>query len=236
MGSAPGIERRERGRELRALVEVLVLAAAWNLVGNLLLPSGWYVPANLAVAGVVVLIARKAGVSAAELGLARRDLASGVRVGLVATAAVATVLLVAVALPAADSFLDDEVVATDSTAMRWFRPLVRIPLGTVVFEELLFRSVLFGLLVRLRGDTAALVGTAGLFGLWHVVPTWETAEGGTASLAGALAGTVVLTTVAGVLFGLLRRWSRSVVAPMLAHWSVNALAYLAALVSMDLIG
>ena len=232
MRPAPGTELRERD-DPRPLVAVLVVAATWNVVGNLWLPSGWYVPANLAVAAVVILIGRGAGLTAAELGLARRDLASGVKVGLLAAAVVAIGLLVAVVLPSLDSVLEDDVVATDSAAMRWLRPLVRIPLGTVVFEELLFRSVLFGLILRRWGDVAAVVGTAALFGLWHVVPAWETAEG---SVAAAVAGTVAVTTVAGVLFGLLRRWSRSVVAPMLAHWATNSLAYLAALVSMGLIG
>jgi membrane protease YdiL (CAAX protease family) len=235
---APGTEPIERvvRHVLRALVAVLALAAAWNGLGNLLLPSAWYVPANLAAAAAVLAIGRRSGLSVDELGLARRDLAAGVKVGLVAAAVVAVVLAIALLAPAVESFLDDAVVATDSTAMRWFRPLVRIPLGTVVFEELLFRSVLFGLLMRLRGPAAAVIGTAVLFGLWHIAPAWETAQGDGASVSAAVVGTVVVTTAAGVVFGLLRLRSNSVVAPMLAHWATNSLAYVAALISMDLIG
>ena len=229
-GTQPG----ERD-ELRALAEVLAVAAAWNVFGNLYLPSAWYVPANLAAAGALLLIARSAGLSATELGLARRNLASGVKTGLLAAAVVAAVLALAVVLPAVQSFLADDEVASDSSTMRWVRPLLRIPLGTVVFEEVLFRSVLFGLLVRCRGEASVVVTTAVLFGLWHVVPAWETAEGSAASVAAAVVGTVAITTVAGVLFALLRRWSGSVVAPMLAHWATNSLAYLAAVLVLDVI-
>ena len=236
VGSDPEIERRERGADLRALAALLLLAAAWNVVGNLVLPSAWYVPANLAAAGVVLLVGRGAGLSADELGLRRAAAPRGMTFGLVAVAVVGLALAIALVVPALDDAFDDAVVATDSTSMRWFRPLIRIPLGTVVFEELLFRSVLFGLFVRLRGEVVAVVATALLFGLWHVVPAWETADGAAASVAAAVAGTVAVTTAAGILFALLRRWSRSVVAPFLAHWATNSLAYLAALVSMDLLG
>ena len=56
----------------RAVVAVLVVALIWNLVGNLLLPGALYVPANLAVAALLVLLARRAGVGWEALGL-RRD-------------------------------------------------------------------------------------------------------------------------------------------------------------------
>jgi membrane protease YdiL (CAAX protease family) len=45
---------------------------------------------------------------------------------------------------------------------------------------------------------------------------------------------VVVTTVAGIVFALLRVWSRSIVAPVLAHWATNSLAYAAALLALDL--
>jgi membrane protease YdiL (CAAX protease family) len=220
----------------RPLAAVLALAAVWNVAGNLLLPSAWYVPANLTAAVVAVWIARHAGLSARELGLRREDVVRGARVGLLAAGVVAAALAIAAVAPAAASFLEDDVVRSDSAAMRWFRPLVRIPFGTVVFEELLFRSVLFAMVARHRGEATAVALTAVLFGLWHVAPAWETAEGSGAAVIGSNVGTVALTTAAGVLFGLLRRWSDSVVAPMLAHWATNSLAYLAALVWIDLIG
>lgn len=226
---------RSSVEERRTVVALLLGAAAWNVLGNLLLPGDWYVPANLAASGVVLLVGRRAGLSSEELGLSRGDVARGVGLGGVAALVVGVVLAVGLAVPSVEHHLADDVVAADSTGMRWFRPLVRIPLGTVLFEELLFRSVLYGLLLRRHGATAALVLTAVLFGLWHVVPAWETAEGTGLAVTGAVVGTVVLTAAAGALFALLRRWAGSVVAPMIAHVATNSLAYVAALVALDVI-
>ena len=116
---------------------------------------------------------------------------------------------------------------------RWFIPAVRIPIGTAVFEELLFRSVLFGLMARLRTVRFAVIGSSIVFGLWHVVPAWESAADGAGATAGAVVGTVAITTVAGVIFALLRVRSGSVVASMMAHASVNSFAYIGALVVIE---
>jgi membrane protease YdiL (CAAX protease family) len=43
-----------------------------------------------------------------------------------------------------------------------------------------------------------------------------------------VAGTVLFTAVAGVVFAELRRRSGSIVAPMLLHWATNGLAVVAA--------
>ena len=58
-----------------------------------------YVPANLAVAGLSVLAARRRRVPAADLGLGRDRLAQGLRVGLAATAPVAAAVALGAAVP-----------------------------------------------------------------------------------------------------------------------------------------
>ena len=51
-----------------------------------------------------------------------------------------------------------------------FTALVVIPFGTVVLEEIAFRSVLWGMLARHQPQWAVLATTSVLFGLWHVLP------------------------------------------------------------------
>ena len=104
-----------------------------------------------------------------------------------------------------------------------------------MFEEVLFRTVLLGALLTRWSTRTALAASSVLFGLWHVVPAWETTSGSVVATAGAIVGTVVVTTVAGLLFGGLRLRSRSVVAPILAHIGTNSFAYVAALVALDLL-
>ena len=48
---------------------------------------------------------------------------------------------------------------------------VLIPLGTVLFEEVAFRGVLWALLRRWRGTRTATAVSSALFGLWHVLPS-----------------------------------------------------------------
>lgn len=227
-------DERPRRRVLIALAGLLAVAVVWNVAGNLWLPGAWYVPANLLVAGVAVAIARSAGVDWGDLGLARRDAARGAVVGLWAMLVVAGVIAILVAIPASRSFFESDDVAADSSSVRWFTAVVRIPLGTAVFEEVLFRGALFALVLRLTSVRRTVVVTSIIFGLWHVVPSWEGASGTAAAATGAIAGTVAVTTVAGGLFAWLRLRSGSTVASILAHTATNSCAYVAAIVALDL--
>ena len=47
-------------------------------------------------------------------------------------------------------------------------------------------------------------------------------------LARQVVGTVVFTTLAGIVFAVLRQQSGSLVAPFLLHWATNGLGILAA--------
>jgi membrane protease YdiL (CAAX protease family) len=121
------------------------------------------------------------------------------------------------------------------------RALVIIPLTTVIPEEYAFRGVLWGLLRRQSGRRVATAVSSALFGLWHVFPALG---GGAAndSVAGVLgdgvagavlrvAGTVLFTGLAGVLFCELRARSDSLLAPILLHWAVNGFGELFVLVA-----
>ena len=63
------------------------------------------------------------------------------------------------------------------TGLTWpevaYQVTVRIPAGTVLWEEVAFRGVLQATLRRVLPRPAALAVTSGVFGLWHVRPTVE---------------------------------------------------------------
>lgn len=108
---------------------------------------------------------------------------------------------------------------------------MRIPLGTVVFEEIAFRSVLPAMLDG-RERQHVSWGSAALFGLWHVLPTLTTLDingvSNRRTRIAAVAGGVGATAVAAGGFDMLRLRSSSVIAPMLAHWAANGVSYLLA--------
>lgn len=212
-----------------ALVLVLVLLVVHNLIGNLVLPPGLYVPVNLGVAAVLVAVAGLGGVSAQEMGLARSNLTRGLLLGAGAFLVISTVLVVGALIPATRRLFADGRVAGITGWAVVYQAVVRIPLGTVVLEEVAFRGVLLGVLRRVTSAGAAVVWSSMVFGLWHIVPTIEAlranrVEPGILPVAGA----VVATAVAGAAFCWLRLRSGSLVAPALAHVATNSVALVVA--------
>lgn len=202
-------------------VVVVAVLAVHNLLGNLVAPARYYVPLNLATAAVVLGLARRAGPGGEELGLSPAALPVGLAVGL----AGAGVVLAALALAAASSrtrpLLADRRMAGVDGRGTAYRALVRIPLGTVVLEEVAFR----GVLPALAGPVVACA----LFGLWHVVPTVAALDANRLPRSPlAVGGAVVFTAVAGgVLYGLAAA-TGSLVAPALVHLAANSGATVAA--------
>jgi membrane protease YdiL (CAAX protease family) len=219
----------------RAWVLVLGVAVAWNLAANLWLPRTLYVPGALVTAAALVAVAvRVGGAGPAELGLGRDRAGRGLAFGLAAAAAVAAVLAVGAAWPPTRGLFEDRRAEGASAAAVLYLALVRVPLGTVVVEETLFRGVLLGLgLRRWSAGVAAAVSSAA-FGLWHLLPARQVTSFNpvTDALAGdpltralGVAAAVAGTALAGLVFCWLRLRSGSLVAPALAHWATNGLGY-----------
>jgi membrane protease YdiL (CAAX protease family) len=141
-------------------------------------------------------------------------------------------MLLAAALPMTRGFFDDARVPARADGWeRLYQILIRIPVGTVVFEELAFRAVLLALLCQRLSLKAAVALDCALFGLWHIVPTLSTATAnGMEGLArlGLVAGSVVATAAGGVLFCALRFRGRHVLAPAMLHVAFNDLGYVLA--------
>jgi membrane protease YdiL (CAAX protease family) len=221
------------GRPLRirlALFAAVTLLAASNVVSNRLWPQG-YLAWNLAMAGALLLLARAGGLTRADLGLGGERLRRGLVLGVAAAAAVGALYAAAVAMPATRAAFVDSRGAAPLAAVL-FVALVRIPLGTVVLEELAFRGVLPALVGNGFGGgwwRATLV-SSGLFGLWHVLPAMGSpnAVSGALGSTGAVVGTVLFTAASGVVFRAGQRWSGHLATPMLLHAATNSLGALVA--------
>lgn len=224
--------RRRRGLALAAgLVPVL---AAWN---NLLVPRlpdgpAWYVVVNTAAAGALVAAARRSDLSWEALGLARRRLPAGARWGAPGVAAVAGGYTVALAVPALRPLLTDARIAGLGPGEIANQVLVRIPLGTVLWEEVAFRGVFFASLTQLVSVRTATAGSTALFGLWHIRPTLGALAANDLADEPVLRSAAVLlaclaTAGAGVLFTWLRLRSGSLLAPVLLHLATNTLGTVA---------
>ena len=216
---------------LVATVAVLVAVNVWVHYG----PSRWQPVAGPLIALLLLLLARSAGLSWEQLGLGRETLVAGLVWGAGAVGLVAGAYAVGLAVPASRRlFLDVRHRVGPVRAAR--RALLVVPLGVVVLEEVAFRGVLWGLLEVEHGAAWASAVSSVLFGAWHVLPAVDgvraTSDRDEPMARGALirqvAGTVVFTTVAGLVFALLRQRSGSLIAPFLLHWATNGLGILAA--------
>lgn len=223
----------------RVATALTVGALVGVAIGDYVLPSTWWL--RPVEAAALIGWARASGLSWAQLGLGRNRLASGLRWGLGAVAVVAGVYLIGVLVPLVrPAFQDSRYHQPAGQAL--FTALVVIPFGTVVLEEVAFRSVLWGMLARHSRQWQVLATTSLLFGLWHVLPSLHLASanpGVDAAVGGRGTAVVVLATVAftaagGAVFGELRRRSDSLLASAGAHWATNGLGVLFGLLAWSL--
>ena len=154
----------------------------------------------------------------APLGLRPPRLWSGLRTGAVTAGVVATGVTALTAVPRVRAGMQVRRIPADP--VRWLA--LDIPVATAWTEEMLFRGLLQTVAVRAFGPTVGPLVQAGAFGLWHIPDARRVGD--------PVLGTVVVTGVAGWVFGWLARRSGSVLAPVLAHVAFNESAAVAALV------
>jgi membrane protease YdiL (CAAX protease family) len=212
---------------------LLVLVVA-NVVWNRLATERGYVPWAVAVSALLIAIARRDGRTWSELGLGRRSLRRGVIWGLALGGIVLAGYVVGYALPAThDLFLDDRVRHMSFARVAYYA-FVRVPLGTVLLEEVAFRAVVPALFAVRTSTAVTATASAVLFGCWHILPALglDTVNPVATDTVGSLpswvtvVGAVVAAGAVAVWFWYLRRRSDSLLAPMALHWSTNALGYL----------
>jgi len=198
-----------RIKRIRALILAAALVA-WSMVAPRL-PSRWH-PVPHAVVGAALAV-----LTSAPLGLRPPQLWSGVRFGLAAAAPVALGVAVATALPQ----VREEMAERDlpDGPLRWL--LLGIPLGTVWSEEAAFRAALGTVAAEAFEPRAGRLLQSAAFGLSHIADARSTGE--------HVVPTVLVTGLAGWVFGWLYERSGSLIAPMLAHLTVNEAGAVAAL-------
>ena len=226
--------RPRRGRDVTVAAAWSAALIGWNnLAGRQAWHQRWYPLANLGATGTALAAAAASGLTADDLGLRRSRVAAGLRCGAGPSGVLATGWILLAAVPATRPALADQRI----TGLTWpevaYQVTVRIPAGTVLWEEVAFRGVLQAALRRVLPRPAAVAVTSGVFGLWHVRPTVEALRinqmaASHRATAGSVAATVAGTAAAGLLLSWLRERSGSLAAPVLLHLSANCGAALAA--------
>lgn len=226
------------GRNPRRVTATLVSGtAAYNVAQNVILPLWSYLPLNAAATLGLFKLAGWLGLTRDELGSDRTHLRRGIRVGVSLGAVTALGIAAAVAIPGLRSLFRDGRVVGVGLGGAFFQVLIRIPIGTALFEETLFRGVLFAWLRRRTSTLRATVGSSVLFGLWHVLPAGETIslyqdgalrDAGAIASIGAIAGGVVASGMVGAGLVWLRLRTNSLATPIIVHAVANSASYLGA--------
>ncbi|MBV9093417.1 MAG: CPBP family intramembrane metalloprotease [Streptosporangiaceae bacterium] len=209
------------------------LAAYNNIVATQPWHRRWYPLVNVGATVAVLAAAAVSGLTAADIGLGRDRLRPGLRLGCPLAAAAAAGWLLTRVVPATRPMLDDERITALHGGQISYQLLVRIPVGTVLWEETAFRGVLQAALRRVVPDAAVIAMTSAMFGIWHIRPAIEAARvnraaGDRRATAATVVAAVAATTVGGVLLSLLRARSGSLAAPVLVHLVINCGGALAA--------
>jgi uncharacterized protein len=199
-----------KGSRGHALAGAATLAG-WSGLVDPRIPSRRQLPLHAAAGAVLV------AVTGAPLGLRPPALWPGLRLGL----ATATMVSAAVAASSRVPRVRAAMAARElpDPAIGWL--LLRIPLGTVWWEEAAFRGALGTVAAAGFGPSRGRTLQATAFGLSHVADARSAGE--------PVVGTVAVTGAAGWAFGCLYARSGSLLAPMLAHLAINEAGAVAAL-------
>lgn len=216
-------------------VAVLGILLVWNIAANLFTPDEASLPLGIVGASLLVVLARRSGLSWDYLGMRTESVGAGLRLGAAVAAIVVAAIGAVAAIPASRELLADDRFLGLGIPEMLYETLVRIPIGTALGEEVAFRGVVLGMLLLWVSPLRAVLVSSALFGLWHLLPAIDAldtnpagdlASGDVATVVG-VGLQVIITGIVGAGFAWLRFRSRSIAAPALAHWAINATAYAA---------
>lgn len=214
-------------------VAVIGILLLWNMTANLVVPDETSLPLSVVAATLLLVLARRNGLSWDYLGLQKELVGTSLKVGIAALGVVIATIGVVAAVPASRELLADDRFLGVGFPEMLYEALIRIPIGTALAEELAFRGVVLGMLLVWMTPLRAVVVSSALFGLWHILPAIEALEtnpaadlaSGTFATVAEVAVQVIVTGVAGAGFAWLRLRGRGIAAPALAHWGLNGAAY-----------
>jgi len=220
------------------LAAIVALALYANVISNEILDEVWHIPFQLGILAIALIISRRAGTTWTSMGLRRDRLSRGAMIGGVVIGVITVGIAIGIAIPATRELFRDDKIVNGSVGWVLFQAFVRIPLATALYEEVLFRGIVFGMLARRHTPLLAGVVTSLLFGFWHILPTLDTIDtspagdlfSGWLGIAVAIIGSIAGTAIAGIGFLLVRLYANSTLAAVLAHIGTNSVAMLGALV------
>ncbi len=210
---------------------LIVIILGYGLLLAKIIPDKAHIVTNLIATLSIIILGLVLGLNLSEMGMTLQNpnnILFITSVGIVLFF-LATFLITFV--PFVKKLFINQPIADAKKHNLFFEAGFRIPLGTALVEETLFRGVLLGLLMQNNSTLTASIISALVFGLWHIFPTINSLEkneyakkltGKSGRQVGSIIGVVVVTTLAGLFFNWLRIISGTILTPWLMHWAINS--------------
>lgn len=226
----------ETGLHWWPVAAVLVLLVMINVAANKALP-GYYLFWTLGGSVIVLTLGLMDGSTWYDMGASPSTWISGLIWGVGAIMIVFVIYAVGSTWKKTQTAFHDQNIAGLSLPRLYWQSMVELPIGTVFFEEVAFRAVLWSMLARRYGVLWATILSSVAFGLWHILPSLDlhlrnarlNEVGGSGTWWArtvAIGGSIITTTIGGIIFCLLRIVSGSILPPMGLHWATNGWGYL----------
>jgi membrane protease YdiL (CAAX protease family) len=165
-----------------------------------------------------------------DIGFCKKNLLRSLLLGFAVACAVivpfALILLIRVNLGLA---IKGPALPVNTLQHLLWRSIFRIPLGTALFEEMLFRGFAYGFIGKWLSGLKTVLLTSLLFASWHVVPAFKTVRfnfGVGEFLLGSALWAVFLigSFIAGLIFAWIRYQGKHIAGCILAHAFINSFA------------
>jgi uncharacterized protein len=215
---------------------IIIAIIVYGAILARIVPQKSHLPINIAATLITVGLGLLIGLSLADMGFGNFIKGAVIGGGLSLIIIVGT-FIVSFIPPVRRIFIAENHAKVKKGRLI-FEAAVRIPLGTALVEETLFRGLLLGVLLVSYSTPVALVVSSVIFGLWHILPTIDSLAKNDEALKilgtrkrwhfAGIFGVVVITSIAGAFFSYLRIISGSILAPWLVHWAINSSGAIAA--------
>jgi len=213
-----------------ALALALLIIAYGNLISlrsdNLRSDFGWaFILGSLSFLGLLLVWAvRIERLPLSAMGITAANALKSALVGAALAVAVITPVVLYFVFPFG---LSDGIGYEDVEEQTWggflLWALVKKPIGTDMFEEVLFRGILLATMTRAWGWRRGLLAAALTFALWHLMISYRTIQDTNAASPPALAAAAQLASlfgllVGGLFLGLVRQRTGNLAGCVLFHW------------------
>lgn len=213
-------------------IVLVILILLYSTVLAKSVPAKYHLYLNISITAVAILLGLSFGLNLEQMGLAFNKILPGIFIALVAVIIIIISTSIVATIPLLRRFFLGDNLAQASGKLITYEATIRVPFGTALIEEVLFRGVLLGLLLQQNSLIVAIIISAVIFGLWHIFPTIAMLEDNKILARankdlkkrkyGSIVGIVLITASAGLVFAWLRIIANSIVAPWLVHWSINS--------------